>query len=32
MGKDYTIYSLVDGNVQFDRDGRRVNVVPVANS
>ena len=32
MGKDYTIYTLVDGNVQFDRDGRRVNVVPVANS
>ncbi|MEY4568513.1 MAG: ribosomal protein [Planctomycetota bacterium] len=32
MGKDYTIYSLVDGNVQFDRDGRRVNVVPVVNS
>ena len=26
MGKDYTIYSLVDGNVEFDRKGRRVNV------
>jgi large subunit ribosomal protein L27 len=32
MGKDYTIYSLIDGNVQFDQEGRRVNVVPVANS
>lgn len=26
LGRDYTIYSLVDGNVRFDRDGRRVNV------
>ena len=26
LGKDYTIYSLVDGKVRFDRDGRRVNV------
>ena len=32
MGKDYTIYSLIDGNVQFDQEGRRVNVVPIANS
>lgn len=29
LGKDYTIYSLVDGSVRFDRDGRRVNVDPV---
>ena len=29
LGKDYTIYSLVDGNVRFDRNGRRVNVDPV---
>jgi large subunit ribosomal protein L27 len=29
LGRDYTIYSLVDGNVRFDRDGRRVNVDPV---
>ena len=28
LGRDYTIYSLVDGNVRFDRDGRRVNVDP----
>ena len=26
IGKDYTIYSLVSGNVFFDKDGRRVNV------
>ena len=27
MGKDYTIYALVDGKVKFDQEGRRVNVV-----
>lgn len=26
MGKDYTIFSLVEGNVYFDRAGKRVNV------
>jgi large subunit ribosomal protein L27 len=26
LGRDYTIFSLVDGRVRFDRDGRRVNV------
>lgn len=26
MGNDYTIYSLVDGEVYFDQKGRRVNV------
>lgn len=26
LGRDYTIYSLVEGNVRFDREGRRVNV------
>lgn len=32
MGKDYTIYALVDGTVKFDRSrGKsRVNVQPVA--
>jgi large subunit ribosomal protein L27 len=30
LGRDYTIFSLVDGNVKFDRAGRRVNVEPVA--
>ncbi len=26
MGKDYTIFSLIDGNIFFDQEGRRVNV------
>ena len=26
MGKDYTLFALVDGRVKFDRDGRRVNI------
>lgn len=26
LGRDYTIYSLVEGVVRFDRNGRRVNV------
>ena len=30
LGRDYTIFSLVDGTVRFDRAGRRVNVDPVA--
>ena len=28
MGRDYTIFPLVDGRVFFDREGRRVNVAP----
>ena len=28
VGRDYTIFALVDGVVRFDRDGRRVNVDP----
>lgn len=28
MGRDYTLFSLVEGHVFFDRDGRRVNVAP----
>jgi len=27
MGRDYTLFALVDGTVCFDRDGRRINVV-----
>lgn len=27
QGKDYTLFALVEGNVMFDRKGRRVNVV-----
>ncbi len=30
QGNDYTLYALVDGTVNFDRGGRRVNIVPVA--
>ncbi|MBT4867734.1 MAG: 50S ribosomal protein L27 [Planctomycetaceae bacterium] len=26
VGKDYTLYSLVDGTVYFDQKGRRMNV------
>ena len=26
MGRDYTLFALVDGVVSFDRDGKRVNV------
>ena len=31
LGRDYTIWALVDGQVKFDRDGRRVNVEPSDN-
>ena len=27
QGNDYTLYALVDGVVEFDRKGRRINVV-----
>lgn len=30
LGKDFTIFSLVDGEVYFDRKGRRVNVAEAA--
>ena len=26
LGRDYTIFALIDGIVRFDREGRRVNV------
>ena len=32
LGRDYTIFALVDGSVRFDRGGRRVNVDPVVAS
>lgn len=28
MGRDYTLFALVEGTVQFDQNGRRINVVP----
>ncbi|MCO6043640.1 50S ribosomal protein L27 [Aeoliella sp. ICT_H6.2] len=27
QGKDFTLFALVDGEVKFDQEGRRVNVV-----
>ena len=30
IGRDHPIFALVDGNVYFDRDGRRVNVTEAA--
>lgn len=30
LGRDYTLFALVDGVVRFDRGGARVNVDPVA--
>ena len=30
IGNDYTLFSLVEGTVRFDREGRRVNVDAVA--
>jgi large subunit ribosomal protein L27 len=31
QGKDYTLFALVEGKVKFDREGRRINVVPSEN-
>lgn len=28
MGRDYTLFALVEGTVYFDREGRRINVKP----
>jgi large subunit ribosomal protein L27 len=30
VGRDWTIFSLIDGQVTFDQRGRRINVLPVA--
>ena len=30
QGKDYTLFALIDGQVKFDREGRRINVVPLS--
>lgn len=27
QGKDYTLFALIDGNIMFDRKGRRINVI-----
>ena len=31
-GRDHTLFALADGVVNFDRDGRRANVLPKANA
>ncbi len=31
QGKDFTLFALINGIVQFDRGGRRVNVLQEAN-
>lgn len=28
QGKDYTLFALCEGNVMFDRKGRRIHIVP----
>lgn len=30
MGKDYTIFALIEGTVFFDQEGRRINIQPLA--
>jgi large subunit ribosomal protein L27 len=30
QGKDYTLFALVEGQVMFDRKGRRINIVATA--
>jgi large subunit ribosomal protein L27 len=30
MGRDHTLFALVDGKVLFDREGRRVNIAVAA--
>ncbi|MCC7519111.1 MAG: 50S ribosomal protein L27 [Verrucomicrobiae bacterium] len=31
MGRDFTLYALVEGQVKFDRGGKRINIVPAVN-
>lgn len=31
IGRDHTLFALVDGRVQFDREARRVNVIAASN-
>jgi large subunit ribosomal protein L27 len=32
VGRDWTIYSVIDGKVLFDQAGRRINVIPATQS
>ncbi len=29
-GRDWTLFALVDGHVKFDKDSKRINVLPAA--
>ncbi|ADV62275.1 LSU ribosomal protein L27P [Isosphaera pallida ATCC 43644] len=29
LGRDYTIFALVEGHVKFDQGGRRINIIPL---
>ncbi|KAB2675627.1 MAG: 50S ribosomal protein L27 [Verrucomicrobia bacterium] len=29
VGRDWTLFALIDGHVKFDREGRRVNILPL---
>ena len=29
LGRDYTIFSLIEGTVYFDQEGRRINIKPL---
>jgi large subunit ribosomal protein L27 len=29
IGRDWTLFSLIDGTVKFDQEGRRINVLPL---
>ncbi len=31
MGRDHTLFALIDGRVKFDQESRRVNVVAASN-
>jgi large subunit ribosomal protein L27 len=30
VGRDWTMFALIEGTVKFDQEGRRINVVPLA--
>ncbi len=32
IGNDFTIFALVEGNVYFDQEGRRINVRPLVSA
>ena len=29
LGRDYTIFALIEGTVKFDQEGRRINILPL---